>query len=329
MRWQIFAILGFVLLMLGVALIVFAQDIPVYYAGGGVGVSTAGTVVGGLAPDYCDIQVFAVPNTIHIRARSIEPVSVTIDAPNGTTIAQWENETVNVDYTVTECGVWTVYISQPSNYFVYGDVLVTAPVYAHPALMYASIPILLGLMSLLHSNYKRKQAPYLKGIQFEQNIGGRWVFFSWIPILAIVSQAPYYIPSFPGLYALLIVVTIAAVFFSFALAYVKIYVSNKHFYVEAPFLNFHKRYETDEISGYTITKENKQRIFVFWKIPSRHPRKEDWITIEVLDPLPIRIWITSLATRLHRNEIIFHPKSTEKFTSAVDKLGIKKETADL
>jgi hypothetical protein len=105
MRWQIFAILGFVFLMLGVALIVFAQDIPVYYAGGGAGVSMAGTVVGGLAPDYCDIPVFAVPNTIHIRARSIEPVNVTIDAPNGTTIAQWQNETVNVDYTVAECGV--------------------------------------------------------------------------------------------------------------------------------------------------------------------------------------------------------------------------------
>ena len=195
--------------------------------------------------------------------------------------------------------------------------------------MYASIPILLGTMSLLHSNYKRKQAPYLKDIQFEQNIGGRWVFLSWIPILAIVSQVPYYIPSFPGLYALLIVVTIAAVF-SFALAYVKIYVSNEGFYIEAPFLNFHKRYETREISGYTITKENKQRLFVFWKIPSRRPRKEDQITIAVLDPLPIRIWITSLATRLHRNEIIFRPKSTEKFTSAVDKLGItKKETADL
>jgi hypothetical protein len=192
-----FAILGSILLALGITLIVFAQDIPVYYSGGGAGVSVTGKVVGGLAPDYCEIPIITVPNTIHIHARSIELVTVRIDAPNGTSIAHWQNETVDIDYAVSICGVWRVYVSQPSNYFVYGEVFATAPLFAHPVLMYASIPILLGTMSLLHSNYKRKQASYSKDIQFEQNIGGRWVFLSWIPILAIISQAPFYIPSFP------------------------------------------------------------------------------------------------------------------------------------
>ncbi|MBX5326373.1 MAG: hypothetical protein ACQXXH_00485 [Candidatus Bathyarchaeia archaeon] len=173
MRWLIFAILGLILLALGITLIAFAEKIPVYYAGGGTGVSMTGKVVGGLAPSYCEIPISTVPNTIHIRARSIEPVIVTIEAPDGTLLEQFQSETVSVDFGVAQCGFWRVYISQPSNYFVYGEVFVTAPLYAHPALMYASIPIVLGTMSLLHSNYKRKQASYLEGIQFEQNIGGK------------------------------------------------------------------------------------------------------------------------------------------------------------
>jgi len=329
-RWPIFAVLGSILLTLGITFLVYAQNIPVYYAGGGAGVSMSGNVVGGLAPDYCEITISEVPNTIHIHARSIEPVTVIIDAPNGTSLAQWQNETVSVDYPVTELGIWRVYISQPSGYFVYGDVLVTAPLYAHPVLMYASIPILLGTMSLLHSIYKRKQASYIENIQFEQNIGGRWAFLSWIPILVIISQAPTYIPSFPWLYALLIAVTVVAVFSSFALAYVKICLSDKSFYVEAPFLNFHKHYEPHQILGYSITRERKQRLLGFWKIPSRHPQEEDQITLSILDPLPTRIWVTSLVTRLYPNKIVFRPKSTEKFMNAALKLGLaKKEAADL
>lgn len=329
MRWPIFAILGLMLLTSGITLVVYAQNIPVYYAGGETGVSMTGKVVGGLAPSYCEIPVITVPNTIHIRARSIEPVTVRIEAPNRTSVAQWQNETVTVDYPVTECGFWQVYVEQPSRYFVYGEVLATAPLYAHPALMYASIPILLGTMSLVHSTYKKKQASYPEDVQFEQNIGGRWVFLSWIPILAMISQAPLYIPSFPWLYALLIGVTVAAVFFSFALAYVKICLSSKGVYVEVPFLNFHKQYKTDQIAGYNITQEDKQRLLGFWAMPSRHPKKEDQITLYMLDPLPTRIWITSLATRLHANKIVFRPKSTEKFVEAAEKLGIiKKETTD-
>jgi hypothetical protein len=211
---------------------------------------------------------------------------------------------------------------------VYGEVLATAPLYAHPILMYASIPILLGSMSLLHSSYKRK-ASHAEDIQFEQNIGGRWVFLSWIPVLVVVSEAPFFIPSFPWLYALLMAVTVAAVFFSFALAYVKIYLSSKDVYIQAPFLHLHKHYKSHQILGYTIIQVDKQRLLGFWKIPSIHPKKEDQITLSLLDQLPTRIWITSPATRLYPNKIVFRPKSTGKFTEAAEKLGIpKKEAAD-
>ena len=243
---------------------------------------------------------------------------------------QMQNETVSADYPVAEGGLWKVNITQPSNYFVYGDVLVTAPLYAHPALMYAPIPILLGTMLILHSNYRRKQLSYLEAIQFEQNVGGRWVFLFWAPILATISQAPFYFQSFPWLYSVVIGITVAAVFFSFALAYVKICLSNEGFYVEVPFLNFHKHYKQNQIFGYSINQENKRRLLGFWTIPSVRPKKEDQITISLLDPLSTRIWITSLATRLHSNKIIFRPKSTKEFADAAEKLGIrKKEVAEL
>ncbi len=324
LRWSIFAILGSILLAAGITLIVFAQNIPVFYEDGGTGVSVTGNIHTGLAPEFCQIPIITVPSIIHVHARSVEAVTVTIDAPNRTTLVQLQNETVNIDYPVSVCGFWDVYISQPSNYFVYGEVLVTAPLYVHPALMYASIPILLGIMSLLHSIHKKRQASYLKDIQFEQNIGGRWVFLSWVPILAVISEAPYYIPSFPWLYALLTAITVAAVFFSFALAYVKIYLSSKDFYIEAPFLNFHKHYQAREILGYSITQEDKRRLLGFWTIPSRHRKKEDQISLSIMDPLPARIWITSLATRLYSNKIVFRPKSTEKFTDATREIGIIK-----
>jgi hypothetical protein len=75
---------------------------------------------------------------------------------------------------------------------------------------------------------------------------------------------------------------------------------------------------------------NKQRLLGFWTIPSRRPKKEDQITLSVLDPLPARIRITSLATRLYSNKIVFRPKSTEKFAAAAKKLGITmKEATEL
>lgn len=105
MRWPIFAILGLILLAFGITLIVYGQNLPVYYEGGGTGISTTGKIHSGLAPDYCEIPIITVPNTIHIHARSIEPVTVIIEAPNGTIIAQWQNENVSVDYTVAKCGI--------------------------------------------------------------------------------------------------------------------------------------------------------------------------------------------------------------------------------
>jgi hypothetical protein len=330
MRWHIFTILGVAFLAFGIALIAYASNIPVYYAGGGTGVSVTGRVVGELAPRYCKIPIITVPNTIHIHARSIEPVIVRIDAPNGTNLALWENATLDVEYPVVECGFWHVYISQPSNYFVYGEVFATAPLHAHPALMYASIPTLLGAMSLRYSIYKRKQVSNIGDIQFEQNVGGRWVFLAWIPILAIISQALLYIPSFPWLYALLIAVTVMAVFFSFALAYIKIFLSDKYLYIEAPFLNFHKDYDRHQIMGYSITRERKHRLFGFRTIPSWRPKKEDQVSLFILDPLPKWIWMTSLSTRLQPNKIVFRPKSTEKFVAAAKKLDIAiKEIAEI
>jgi hypothetical protein len=84
--------------------------------------------------------------------------------------------------------------------------------------------------------------------------------------------------------------------------------SSKGFYIEAPFLSFHKHYETDQISGCSVTQENKQRLLGFRPMPSKDHKKEDKITIFILDPLPTRIWITSLATRLYSNKIVFRQK---------------------
>jgi hypothetical protein len=106
--------------------------------------------------------------------------------------------------------------------------------------------------------------------------------------------------------------------------------TNKGVYVEAPFLNFHKHYETHQILGYSIAQINKQQLLGFWKIPSIRPKREDQVTLVMLDRLPTRIWLTSFVTRLYPNKIIFHPKSTEKFINAAEKLGItNKEAADL
>jgi hypothetical protein len=317
-----FMILGLALLTFGIALIAYAPSIPVYYAGGGTGVSVTGRIVGGLAPHHCEIPIVTVPNTIHIHAKSIEPVIVEIDAPNGTRLESWQNATVDLEYPVRECGFWQVYVSQPSNYFVYGEVFTTAPLHAHPALMYAAIPLLLGAMSFQYSIYKRRHASTPGAVQFEQNIGGRWVFLAWIPILTVISQAPRYIPSFPWLYVTLLAVTVAAVFFSFALAYVKVGLSDHGFYLEAPFLSVHKQYQKHQVIGYRITRERKRRLLGFRTIPSRRPTKEDQVTIYVRDPLPKWIWVTSLATKLHSDRIAFRPKSTEKFVAAAEKLGI-------
>lgn len=330
MRWKSLAIVGIILMVFGVFFLVFGPTLPVYYAGGGTGMSTTGRVVGGLAPTHCEIPIITLPATVHIRVRSIEPVIVRIDAPNGTALAQWENETVNADYTVSELGFWQVYVSQPSDYFVYGEVLATSPVYVHPALMYAAIPLLLGSISVVYSLSRRRHAAYFERALFQQNIGGRWVLLEWAFILAFISQAPTFIPSYPWLYLVLIFVTVVGVFSSIALAYVKIYLSPEGLLIEVPFLNSFRRYEISQIYGYTIMKVKKQRWFFLKPLPSIRAKWEDEVTIFMLDPLPAWFWILSLGKRIRAKEIILRPKSTQNFTTAAEKLNIaKRETAKI
>jgi hypothetical protein len=328
MPWKFMAIIGIILLVFGMFFLVYGTSLPVYYAGGGTGISMTGKVVGGLAPSHCEIPIITLPSTIHVHVRSIETVNVRIDAPNGTTLAQWQNETVNEDYPVSECGFWQVYASQSSGYFVYGEVLATAPATAHPALMYAMIPLLLGFFSLVYSVNKRRRAEYFESILFQQNIGGRWVFLEWAFILALISQAPVLIPSYPWLYIVLIFVTVFGVFSSISLAYVKIYLSTKGLIIEAPFLNFFRQYEVSQIYGYTVTKEKKQRWFFLRPLPSFRAKKEDQVSIFMLNRLPTWFWVLSLGKRLQSNKIILRPKSMQNFTAAAGKLNIvKKETA--
>jgi len=330
MRWKFLAIIGIILLLFGMFFLAYGTGLPVYYAGGGTGISKTGRVVGGLAPSHCEISIATLPDTIHIRVRSIEPVIVRIDAPNGTTLVQWQNETVNEDYVVSECGFWQVYVSQPSGYFVYGEVFATAPAYAHPALMYAIIPLLLGSISVVYSASKRRQARYFESVLFQQNIGGRWVFLEWAFILAFISQMPTFISSYPWLYLVPIFITVFGVFSSIALAYVKIYLSAEGLLIEAPFLNFFRRYKISQIYGYTVTKEKKQRWFFLRPLPSFRAKKEDQVTIFMLDPLPAWFWILSLGKRVRAKEIILRPKSTQNFATVAEKLNIaKKEIAKI
>ncbi len=327
MRWIFFAAIGIVLLILGILFVVYGTSLPVYYAGGGTGVSMTGRVVGGLAPGSCEIPIITVPDTIHVHVRSIEPVVVRIDAPNGTTVAQLQNETVNTDLSINELGFWHVYVSQASNYFVYGEVLATTQPSTHPALMYAAVPLTLGSVSVLYSVNKRRHAAYFKDVLFEQNIGGRWVFLEWAFILAFISQMPSLIPSYPWLYLVLIFVTVLGVFSSIALAYIKVYLSTEGLLIEAPFLNLFKHYSVDQIYGYTVTQEKKQRWFLLRPLPSLRAKWEDQVTILMLDHLPTRLWILSLGRRLQEKEITLRPKSIRNFTTAAEKLNITKKDA--
>lgn len=330
MRWRLLAIIGVALLIFGIFFLIYGTSLPVYYAGGGTGVSMTGRVVGGLAPDSCEIPIITVPSTIHIRARSIEPLVVRIDAPNGTTVAQWQNETVNEDFSVREVGFWQVYLSQSSNYFVYGEVLATTSPYTHPALLYAAIPLALGSFIVLYSVNKRRHMAYFENVLFEQNVGGRWVFLEWAFILALISQAPTLIPSYPWLYIVLILVTVLGVFSSIALAYIKVYLSTEGLLIEAPFFNFFKRYSVNQIYGYTVTKEKKQRWFFLRPLPSFRARKEDQVTILMLEHLPTWTWVLSLGRRLRAKEIVLRPKSMQDFAAAAEKLNIsKKDTATI
>lgn len=322
MRWFIFSIIGTIILSLGIVLVVLGSNIPTYYAGGGTTVLFNGTVVQGTAPSHCEIPVITIPNTLHVRINAQRSCTVELVHPNGTTLAIWENETVNEDYVMTECGLWNVYISSSSEPFVYGEIYTTAPFWSHPALIYAAAPVLLGLLSLLYSNNKRRLQAYFMDRVFEQNIGGRWVFLAWIPILVFIGEAPALIPSYPWVYAFLIMLTVFIVFCTIGLGYVKMYISTKGLLIEAPFLNFLKNYEASQIYGFTVTKEKKQRWLLLRPIPSLHAKKEDQVTISLFKALPKWLWILSFGTRVYGNRIILTPKSLDDFKSAAAKLGI-------
>lgn len=325
MRWSFFLIIGLVFLSFGVILLVFGPRIPVYWEGGGTGISFDGTIVHGIAPARCEIVVPTIPNTLHIRVRAEQMLVVELSHPNGTTIAVWENETVHEDYVLSECGLWKILITEPVGFFALGEIYTTAPLFAHPSLVYAAVPILLGSLSILYSKSKRRRSSHLTDLLFERNVGGRWALLAWSPIFAFISYAPFYIPSHPWLYVLLIASTVIAVFSCIALAYVKLLVSPEGIFVEAPFLNFFKKYGLANIYGYTVKKVRKQKWFLLRPIPSIRKRKEHQVTIYVLNPLPKWFWFLSFGKRLYGNNITFRPKSLRKFTLAMDKLGVVKK----
>jgi len=131
MRWMVFAAIGSLLLVAGLALICLAQTIPVYYAGAGTTFLSNGTIVNGVCPEYSEVLVPTVPNTLHIRATASHPVDVELVHPNGTTLKTWRNQTVDEDYALSECGLWKVSVSSPSC-IIFGEVYTTAPLTAHP-----------------------------------------------------------------------------------------------------------------------------------------------------------------------------------------------------
>ncbi len=325
MRWSSFLIIGLVFLSVGVILLVFGPRTPVYWAGGGTAISFDGKIVHGTAPTHCEIMVPTIPNTLHIRVRAEQTLIVKLNHPNGTTLAVWQNETVREDYVLSECGLWEMFITTPEGGIALGEIYTTAPLFAHPSLIYAPGPILLGSLSVLYSKSKRRRSSSSMNLLFEQHIGGRWVLLAWIPIFAFISCAPRYIPSHPWPYALLTVSTVIAAFSSVALAYIKLYISPEGILIEAPFLNFFRKYEPPNIYGYTVKKVRKQKWFLLRPIPSIRKKKEDQVTISLLNPLPKWFWFLSFGTRLHGNDIAFRPKSLSEFTVAMDKLGIAKK----
>jgi len=326
MRWFIFSIAGLLFLSLGIVLLILAPNIPVYYVGGAMSINLGnGTVVpGSVTPSYYEILVPVTPNTLHMHLAGNKDLHVELSNPRGAVQAEWQSSVIAEDYVLSEVGLWTVYVSAPTVTNFQVELYTTASLTAHPLLVYASGSILLGTLSLLFSKNRRKLQSYLKDIVFEQNIGGRWIFAVWIPLFAFIARAPYFIPSYPWLYFTLIVLTVVAVFSCLSLAYIKLYVSIEGVLIEAPFMNFSRSYQSNQIYGFNVTEEKKQRWFLLRPIPSVRIRKEPSITITLLEPLPRRLQALVFGERFTGNTIKFRPKSVERFTSAMDKLGVLK-----
>jgi hypothetical protein len=309
MRWYVFFVVGSLFLMVGISMVVYAPTIPTYWTGSSTVISTSGVYSGFYTPHSFEVLIPSVPNNMHLRINGENDLNVSLISPNGTRVMLWQGSTINEDYEVTELGYWKVGVS--ASHVTHFDYMIfaTAPFFAHPVLIYASALILLGSLLLLFSKNRRTRESIFMQPLFQQNIGGRWVFAAWIPILIFIGDAPSFMPRYLWLYASLIVLTVAAVFASVSLAYIKFYVFPKGLFLEAPFLNFSKYYEANKIEGYGVTQEKKQRWFLLYPLPSIRPKKEPSVTVVLPESMPMWLQMLMLRSRFADNTVNFRPKS--------------------
>lgn len=177
MRWVVILVVGLVFLSIGVALAVVGPLTPVYYVGEPTTILNDGsTVPGTFTPDYREFLVPTLPNTLHMNFEGYYPIDVQLESPSGTIVKTWSNYTVKEDYELSQVGVWHIQVTSPDTNFFRGNFYTTAPLIAHPSLIYASGALLLGSLTTLFAKNKRKIQNDVKEVLFEQNIGGRWVF---------------------------------------------------------------------------------------------------------------------------------------------------------
>lgn len=95
---------------------IFAPILPLYYAGGGMSINlqTGEVVAGGITPSNYQILVPVIPNTLHVHITGKQDLHVELVNPNGTTVAMWQDSTINQDYILSEVGLWKVYVSAPT-----------------------------------------------------------------------------------------------------------------------------------------------------------------------------------------------------------------------
>jgi hypothetical protein len=324
MRWYVFLVVGSLFLVVGISMVVYAPSIPTYWTGSSTVISTSGVYSGFYTPHSFEVLIPCVPNNMHLRINGESDLNVSLISPNGTRVMMWQGSTINQDYEVTEPGYWEVGVSASRvTHFDY-VIFATAPFFSHPVLIYASALILMGALLLLFSKNCRTRESLFKQPLFQQNIGGRWVLAAWIPILIFIGDAPSFMPRYPWLYTLLIVLTVLAVFASVSLAYVKFYVFPSGLFIEAPFLNFSKHYEASQIDGYGVTQEKKQRWLLLWRLPSIRPKKEPSVTVVLPESMPVWLQMLMLRSRFADNTVNFRPKSLQKLEESMEKSGIEK-----
>jgi len=324
MRWYVFFVVGSLFLVVGISMVVYAPTIPTYWTGSSTVISDSGVYSGFYTPHSFEVLIPFVPNNLHLRINGENDLNVSLISPNGTRVMLWQGSAINRDFELTELGYWKVGVSASRvTHFDY-VIFATAPFFAHPVLIYASALILLGSLLLLFSKNRRTRESIFKQPLFQQNIGGRWVFAAWIPILIFIADAPSFMPRYPWLYALLIVLTVVAVFASVSLAYIKFYVFPKGLFLEAPFLNFSKYCETSKIEGYAVTQEKRQRWFLLQPLPSIRAKKEPSVTVVLQESLPTWLQMLMLRSRFADNTVNFRPKSLQRLETSMEKLGIEK-----